>query len=58
MPTIFPEEREIIKENLKENSNISPELKKEISILYQLGIDENEIRYLISIKKNMLRTRH
>jgi len=49
---IFPKEREILKEELSNKSpGFSRELKKEILTLYKLGLEEYEIRYLLSLKE-------
>ncbi len=49
---IFPEEREILRETDLLNKETKPpkELLKEISVLYKLGLEEYEIKYLLSLK--------
>ena len=48
-------EREILKENLSDNeTKLSKELLKEISILYKLGLEDYEIHYLLALKTKKL----
>ncbi len=50
--TFFPEEREILREAelSSEEQHLSKEIKKEILILHKLGLEDYEIRYLVSLK--------
>jgi len=41
---VLKEEKEILKERIKE-------LEKEISILHSLGVEDYEIKYLVSMKR-------
>jgi len=38
------------KEEVQEKPKLSKELRKEILTLYKLGLEEYEVRYLLSIK--------
>ncbi len=51
--TFFPEEKEILRdEDAPEKRMIlSREIRKEIMTLYKLGLEDYEIKYLISLKK-------
>ncbi len=51
--TFFPEEKEILREEDVPEKDIilSGEIRKEILILHKLGLEDYEIRYLISLKK-------
>lgn len=49
--TLFPEEREILREEeLSAEKPLSKEIRKEILILNKLGLEDYEIRYLVSLK--------
>jgi len=50
--SFFPEEREITKEDFAEEKIISKTLKKEIFMLCKLGLDEAEIKLLLTLKQN------
>jgi len=41
---VLKEEKDVLKEKIKE-------LEKEISILHSLGVEDYEIKYLISLKR-------
>jgi hypothetical protein len=49
---VFPEERELLRETelLDKETKLPKELLKEISVLYKLGLEEYEIKYLLSLK--------
>lgn len=50
--TAFPEEREILIEDEVSNGKlISRALRKEILMLYQLGLEEYEIKFLLALKE-------
>lgn len=48
--TFFPDEREILKEELTTEPPLSKEIRKEILILSKLGLEDYEIKYLVSLK--------
>lgn len=52
---VFPEEKEILKEEnfdlFSVKNIISKALRKEILMLYKLGLEDYEIRYLLAIKQ-------